>query len=146
MELIIPLALALAVFLGYRAFTKPNSADKLTLLDLHQWISIYTKLPPLQAAPMATALLVQSITVANGMGLPLTVSEFMLEKNRNKTLSTEVVDNWLDFIHEELIKDLPLAEMYKMPARAVGALAIYKLTNEASYRSFLNANQLRPSA
>lgn len=140
MEFIIPLALALVVFLGYRTFKKPNQSDRLTLLDLHQWISLYTKLSPFEAAPMATALIAQSITVANNMGLPLTVSEFMLEKNRNKKLSTEVIDDWLDFIHEELTKDIPIAEMYKMPARAVGAMAIFKQTDKISYQSFLDSN------
>ncbi|CAE6914461.1 conserved protein of unknown function [Ectopseudomonas oleovorans] len=139
MEFVLPLALVL-VFLGYRAFTKPNKSDKLTLLNLHQWIDLYTKLPPFEAAPMATALIVQSITVANSMGLPLTVSEFMQEKSRNKKLSTEVVDDWLDFIHEELTKDLSIAEMYKMPARAVGAMAVFKQTDINSYQSFLRSS------
>ncbi|WP_158307027.1 hypothetical protein [Ectopseudomonas mendocina] len=119
---------------------KPNKADKLTLLDLHQWISLYTKLSPFEAAPMATSLIVQSITVANNMGLALTVSEFMQEKNRNKKLSTEVVDDWLDFIHEELTKDLPIAEIYKMPARAVGAMAIFKQTDNSSYQSLMKSS------
>lgn len=140
MELALIAAAIAAAYFVYKNLAKPNHSDELTLLDLKNWISIYSDAEPLKASKMATALIVQSITVANNMGLGIPVKEFMQRKNRTRTLSTEVISGWLDLIHDEIIKDIPISEMYQMPARAATALAVLKLSDESAYKAFLTKN------
>lgn len=137
MESFIGVLCAAAVLFACWKLFKPNGNDKLTQANLDIWIRMYSLAPPRKAAGMATALIVQSIKVANNAGLRLSVGEFMRHKARSGMLSTEVVSNWLDYLHDNLTDDAPLADLYQMPARAACGLVALKLLDQSAYRAFV---------
>lgn len=69
-------SIAIAIFI-FKKFTSTTNSDKLTLLQLENWVPMYSSGSLFQKSNMATALVVQSIHMANGMGINISVNEFM---------------------------------------------------------------------
>ena len=137
MEFLAVIAVLLIAFTGYKLLFKPNNSDKLTLLQMENWVSLYSNASLLEKGSMATALLVQAITLANNMGASITVNEFMLHKHKNKESSVEIANGWLEHIYEEMTKDISRAEIDSTPARTVCAMMVVKLDSPAIYRELL---------
>ena len=140
MEFIVIVSAVLLVVYLYKRFTKPNSSDKLTLLQFENWVSIYSNGNLFEKSNMATALVIQSIIMANGMGVDISVNEFMSEKNKSKESSIDIINNWLDCIFNEMINDIPLDQLNLVPARVIGAMVILKMISPSRYSAFLRGN------
>lgn len=137
MEFLLVIGAIAAAVLIYKKLTNYTSSDKLTLLQLEHWVPMYSSESLFQKSKMATALVVQSIHLANGMGVNISVNEFMREKNRNKESSVEVVDGWLSCIFNEMAKDIPLSQINSLPARTIGAMLIVRLASPSRYRELV---------
>lgn len=129
-------AIAIVVFI-FKKLTSSTNSDKLTMLQLENWIPMYSNGSLFQKSNMATALVVQSIHMANGMGINISVNEFMHEKNKNKECSMDVVNQWLDYIFSEMVQDIPASQLNALPARTVGAMMIVRLASPSRYRELL---------
>ena len=130
-------AVVLIVFI-YRKLTTSTNSDKLTLLQLENWVPMYRNGSLFQKSTMATALVVQSINMANGMGVYISVNEFMREKNRNKISSIETVDEWLSYIFSDMTRDIPLSQLNTLPARSVGAMMLISLLDRERFRALVS--------
>lgn len=128
--------LAIVIFL-FKKITSSTNSDKLTLLQLENWIAIYSKESLFQRSKMATALVVQSVNLANQMGMKISIHELMEEKNKNKESSIDVVNQWIDYIFTEMVKDISANEIKSTPARTVGALLLIRIVDFSSYRQLL---------
>ena len=64
MEFIVIVGAVLLVVFVFRKYTRPTSSDKLTLLQLENWVSIYSSGSLFEKSNMATALVVQSIIMS----------------------------------------------------------------------------------
>lgn len=131
-------AIAVVVFI-FKKLTSSTDSDKLTLLQLENWIPMYSNGSLFQKSNMATALVVQSIHMANGMGINISVNEFMYEKNKSKECSIDVVNQWLDYIFSEMVQDIPASQLNALPARTVGAMMIVRLASPGRYRELLRS-------
>lgn len=129
-------AVAVIVFI-FKKLTSSTNSDKLTLLQLENWIPLYSKGSLFQKSNMATALIVQSVHMANGMGINISVNEFMNKKNKSKECSLDVVNQWLDYIFDEMVQDIPASQLNALPARTVGAMMIVRLASPSRYRELL---------
>lgn len=138
MEFIVIVGAVLLVIFVFKKFTRPTNSDKLTLLQLENWISIYSSGSLFEKSNMATALVVQSIIMANGMGLNISVNEFMREKNANKESSMDVVNHWLNCIFSEMVNDIPLEQINSFPARTIGGMLIMKIADPRRYKEILS--------
>lgn len=138
MEFIVIVGAVLLVIFVFKKLTRPTNSDKLTLLQLENWISIYSSGSLFEKSNMATALVVQSIIVANSMGLNISVNEFMREKNASKESSMDVVNHWLSCIFSEMVNDIPLEQINSVPARTVGGMLIMKMADPRRYKEILS--------
>lgn len=86
---------------------------------------------------MATSLLVQALTLANNMGVSISVNEFMSHKNKNKETSVEVVNGWLEHIYDKMTKEISQEEINSTPARTICAMLVVKMASPATYRELL---------
>lgn len=137
MEFLLIVGIVVAVIFIFKKLTNSTNSDKLTLLQLENWVPMYASGSLFQKSNMATALVVQSINMANGMGENISVNEFMREKNRNKEPSVEVVNGWLSYIFDEMVKDIPISQINSLPARTVGAMLIIRMASPSRYRELL---------
>lgn len=137
MEFLVIIGAVLGAVFIFKKLTKPTNSDKLTLLQLENWISIYSTGSLFEKSNMATALVVQSITMANGMGVNISVNDFMKQKNKSKESSMDVVNQWLSYIFSEMANDIPAEQINSFPARTIGAMLIVKMANPARYREIL---------
>lgn len=128
--------LAIVIFF-FKKITSSTNSDKLTLLQLENWLAIYSKEGLFQRSKMATALVVQSVNLANQMGMKISIHELMEEKNKNKESSIDVVNQWIDYIFTEMVKDISANEIKSTPARTVGALLLIRIVDFPSYRQLL---------
>ncbi len=137
MELVVIVGVAVAVIFIFKKFTNSTNSDKLTLLQLENWVPMYSNGSLFQKSNMATALVVQSIHMANGMGVNISVNEFMREKNRSKQCSMDVVNEWLNYIFSEMVQDIPAPQINSLPAQTVGAMLIVRMASPSRYRDLL---------
>jgi len=68
---------AAVAYAAYKYFFTPNNSDKMTLLPMQNWLEEYIQARFFKKGSMATAMLVQSIGMANSMGASITVSGYM---------------------------------------------------------------------
>lgn len=137
MELFVLVAVLLVAFIGYKLLFNPNNSDRLTLLQMENWVSLYSNASFLEKSSMATALLVQSIILSNKLGSSITVNEFMLHKSKSKESSMDIVNVWIEKIYEDMTKDISRSEIDATPARTVCAMLVVKLESPAIYRDLL---------
>lgn len=137
MEFVVIVGVAVAVIFIFKKFTNSTNSDKLTLLQLENWVPMYSNGSLFQKSNMATALVVQSIHMANGMGVNISVNEFMREKNRSKQCSMDVVNEWLDYIFSEMVRDIPVPQINSLPAQTIGAMLIVRMASPSRYRDLL---------
>lgn len=138
MELLVLVGVTIIIIYSYKKLTTSTNSDKLTLLQLENWVAIYSQEDLLKKGNMATALIVQSIHLANNMGINISINEFMCEKNKNKEKSIDIIEEWLEYISSEMTNDMSLSQINAMPARTVGALLLLSLSNSSLYRDFIH--------
>ena len=137
MEVLAVIAVALIAFIGYKLLFKPNNSDKLTLLQMENWVALYSNASLFERSRMATSLLVQALTLANNMGVSISVNEFMSHKNKNKETSIEVVNGWLEHIYDKMTKEISQEEINSTPARTICAMLVVKMASPATYLELL---------
>lgn len=118
----------------FKKLTSTTNSDKLTLLQLENWIPMYSNGSLYQKSNMATALVVQSVHMASEMGINVSVNRFMREKNKKKESSVDVVNQWLEYIYTEMVQDIPVSQINSLPARTVGAMMIIRVTDPGKFR------------
>ncbi len=137
MEVLAIIGVIAVVVFVFKRLTSSTSSDKLTLLQLENWIPMYVNGSLFQKSNMATALVVQSIHMANEMGVNVSVNEFMREKNKNKESSMDVVSQWLDYIFSEMVQDISAEQLNALPARTVGAMMVVRMVSPSRYKELL---------
>jgi hypothetical protein len=134
MNIIYLVGFIVVAFYIFKKLTKPTNSDKLTLLQLENWLPIYANATLFEKSNMATALVFQSIVLANTLGVSISADEFMREKNKENIPSIDVVDGWLSFIFDEMAEDMPLSQIQTTPVRTVGALIVVRAHSRIRYR------------
>lgn len=137
MEFIVVVGLIVAAVFIYKKVTTPTTSDKLTLLQLDNWMLLYSKEGHFERSKMATALVVQAINLANAMGAGVPLNEVMADKAKDGTSSISVVDGWIDTIFKEMAKDVPAEYFAMTPARTACALLVLKMVRPSLYYQFL---------
>lgn len=137
MEFLVIAGVVVIVVLVFKKLTSTTNSDKLTLLQLENWISLYENGSLFQKSNMATALVFQSILMANEMGVNIPLNEFMREKNSAKESSMDVVNQWLKLIFEEMAQEIPISQIKSLPARTIGAMLVVRLISPSRYRAIL---------
>lgn len=137
MTFFVIVGLLIAAVLLYRLATRPTASDKLSLLPLSSWVDVYDQGSLFEKSNMATALVVNAVTVANSMGVQLSINEVMAEYNRNKQSSMDVVAEWMELIKAEMTKDTPLEELMASPARMVCGLMMVMCLSRITYYQIL---------
>lgn len=137
MEILAVIGIVAIVIFLFKKINSSTNSDKLTLTKLENWLSIYSKESLFQKSKMATALVVQSVNLANEMGVSISIDELMKEKNKNKESSIDVVDQWVEYIFSEMVKDISTINIKNMPARTVGALLLISIVDFPKYRQLL---------
>ncbi|WP_153044074.1 hypothetical protein [Kerstersia gyiorum] len=134
MEVLAIIGIIAIVIFVFKKLNSTTSADKLTLLTFNTWLDLYHKEKLFQKSKMATALVIQSIQVANSMGLNISVNQFMMEKNKSKMSSIDVIDQWLEVITQEMTHEISAEEIDSLQARSVGGLFLLKMSAPSQYR------------
>lgn len=137
MEFFALIGLITVVVFIFKKLTRPTNSDKLTLLQLENWIPMYANGSFLEKSNMATALVVQAITVAKAMGIDISVNEVMAEKNKENISSIQIVDQWLDYIHSVMSKDVAISQLNPLPARTVFAMVIVHTISRSKFGALL---------
>ncbi|WP_186129813.1 hypothetical protein ACN262_32850 [Burkholderia gladioli] len=137
MEFFAIVGFLIAIFAAFKIFRGTKKNNELTLLLFEDWTRRFYAVNDVQKSHMATALVLQSMHLAESMGAGVSAKNIIGAMNKDKVNSLGVVSEWLQFIDEDLRKDFPSKDFNCLQARLVGAMLVTKMANPVKYRDIL---------
>lgn len=146
MEIIIVVLALLGAYSVWKYFFKPNEFDKLTLINLGLWKFKYEQESLFRRVSMASALVFQSVNLAEKLGSGFDIKEFTaMMRAENKEISTFVTE-WLEIINTELTEYIREDELNSIPAVSAFGFMLLKANNESRFHEVINSPDQRAIA
>lgn len=133
MEFVIIVLALIGIYAIWNFFFKPNVFDKLTLLALGVWKGQYAQASHFTKTGMASALIVQAVSVSEKLGSGVTLKDFRTMMAAEKIEVNSYVCEWFDLMETELSEYFRDGEMNQMPAAIIFGMALLKASNSGRF-------------
>lgn len=137
MEFIIVVLALIGAYAIWNFFFKPNIFDKLTLLALGVWKAQYAQASFFTKTGMASALIVQAVSVSEKLGSGVTLKEFRAMMAAEKVEVNRFVCEWFDLMGSELSEYFHDGEADQIPAAVVFGMALLNASNPMRFRQVM---------
>ena len=146
MELIVVVLALIGAYAIWKFFFRPNTFDKLSLLSLGVWKSQYAQATFFAKTGMASALIVQAVSVSEQLGSGVTLAEFRAMMKAENVEVNHFVCEWFDLIESELSEHLGGGQADQLPAAVAFGWALLKASNPERFRQVIASPELMTAA